>query len=198
MAEQLIIAVSREFGSGGHVIARQLAERFGLPYYDKNLLREIADERNVDVERLEKYDEHPKRQLLSRKVKGLSNSNEENIANMQFDFLRNKAEQGESFVIVGRCAETILKDYDGLISFFILADREAKIERTMERDRIGRHEAIQRMERQDRKRKDYHNYYSKKKWGDSRNYDITINSSRLGLGRTTDLLEAYIKERRKD
>lgn len=197
MSEQLIISVSREFGSGGHVIAEKLAEKFGLPLYDKNLISEIANERNLDAARLEKYDEKPKNQVFSRRVRGFSNSNQENIANMQFDFLRNKADKGESFVIVGRCAETILKPYEGLIPLFVLADMECKIARIMDIEGLSRADAINLIERQNRRRKDYHNYYCEKKWGDSRNYDLTINSSRLGIDRTADFLENYILQKRK-
>lgn len=196
MSEQLIIAVSREFGSGGHVVAEKLAERFGLPVYNRNLLREIALEKSVNAENLEKYDEVPKKYLISRRVKGYSNSPEENIANMQFDFLRKKAESGESFVVVGRCAESVLSEYPCMIPIFILGDMEWKIRRTMEVDHLSEKDAEAKILRHDRKRKEYHNYYCAGKWGDSRNYDITINSSRLGLDKTTDILENYIRERR--
>ena len=195
MSEQLIIVVSREFGSGGHLIAENLAKRFELPLYDKNILREIAVEKEVSVENLEKYDEIPKRPLFSRRVNGYSNSPEENIANMQFEYLKRKAEEGESFVVVGRCAESVLTDYSCMIPIFILVDMECKITRTMEVDHLSRKEAEARILRQDRKRKEYHNYYCTGKWGDSRNYDITINSSRLGIEKTTDILEKYIREK---
>lgn len=88
MEKQLIISIGREFGSGGHEIAEILAEKFDLKLYDKSLLQHIADERNVNVAHIEKYDEIPRNLLLSRTVRGYSNSVEENIANMQFDFLK--------------------------------------------------------------------------------------------------------------
>lgn len=78
--KQMIISVGREFGSGGHVIAEKLAKEFGLPLYDHNLLREIAGEKDFDAQLLEKYDEVPKNRLISRTVKGYSNSPSENIA----------------------------------------------------------------------------------------------------------------------
>lgn len=194
MEKQMIISVSREFGSGGHVVAHMLAEKFGLPVYDKNLLREIAGIKDVDAGNLERYDEVPRNRLFSRKVRGHSNSPEENIANMQFDYLKRKAEEGESFVVIGRCAESVLSDYDGLISIFILGDREAKIARVMDREGLTRPEAELRIYSQDKKRKEYHNYYCSVKWGDSRNYDICINSSRLGLQGTAEILENYISK----
>lgn len=195
MEKQLIISIGREFGSGGHEIAEKLAERFSLELYDKNLLQRVAEEKNVDAKDFEKYDEVPRNLLFSRTVKGLSNSMEENIANMQFDFLRKKAESGESFVVVGRCAETILREYPGFISIFILGDKKNKIERVERIYGMTAEEAEFYIYRQDRKRKDYHNYYCKGKWGDSRNYDISVNSSKLGEEITTDILAEYIIKR---
>ena len=196
MEKQLIISIGREFGSGGHEIAEKLAEKFSLKLYDKNLLQHIAEERNVDGKHLEKYDEVPRNLLFSRTVKGLSNSMEENIANMQFDYLRKKAEKGESFVVVGRCSETILKDYTGLVSIFVLGDKEHKIERVMRLYHMSAEEAEHYIFRQDRKRKGYHNYYCKGKWGDSRNYEISVNSSKLGEDATAEVLADYITKRR--
>lgn len=195
MKKQLIISVSREFGSGGHVIAERLAEEFGLPLYDNNLLQEIADKKELAAEGLEKYDEVPKNKLFSRKVKGFSNSPEENIANIQFDYMKKKAESGESFVIVGRCSEEILKDFDGLISVFILGDIPCKAKRITEKYGLGESDARAMMQKKDRKRKLYHNYYCQTKWGDSRNYDLSINSSRLGIEGTVGILKTYINER---
>lgn len=195
MKEQVIISVGREFGSAGHIIAKELAQRFEIPYYDHNLLEHVAQEKEVDHDTLKKYDERPKNKLFYRTVGGHSNSPEENVAQMQFEYLRKMAEEGKSFVIVGRCAETILKDYPGLISIFILGDQETKLQRVMERHNVSKEEAKQIMKRGDWKRKSYHNYHCKGKWGDSRNYDLSVNSSKLGIEKTTDMLERYIKER---
>ena len=188
-----IITIGRQFGSGGHVIAEELAGRFDLPLYDNNLLEHIAEEKEISHDGLKKYDEKPKNRLFSRTVRGYSNSMQENLANMQFDYLKKKAADGESFVVVGRCAETKLKDFPGLISFFILGDREKKAERVMQVYGVSKEEAIHMMEREDWERKTYHNYYCKGKWGDSRNYDFSINSSRLGIEGTIDILEGYVK-----
>lgn len=195
MEKQLIISVSREFGSGGHVIAEGLAKKFNLPLYDNNLLEEIAEKKDLAAKGLEKYDEVPKSKLLSRKVKGFSNSPEENIANIQFDYMKKLAEEGQSFVIVGRCSEEILRDRGGLISFFILGDTDCKAKRVMEKYNLDKSDAQALMQKKDRKRKLYHNYYCKTKWGDSRNYDLSINSSRLGIEKTTDILVDFINQK---
>ena len=195
MSKQFIISIGREYGSGGHAIAEDLAKRFNVPLYDSNLLEIIATEKHVDKDSLKAYDEVPRVKLFSRKVKGQSSSLEENVANMQFDYLRNKADQGESFIVVGRCSEYILKDYSCLISIFILGTKEAKIERIMRLFDLSEDDAIDKIERENFRRKMYHNYYCKGKWGDSRNYDFSINDSILGLEATADIIEDYVKKR---
>ena len=192
---QTIISVSREFGSGGHIIAEKIAKDHGLRFYDRHLLDEIANENNVQVEVLEKYDEKPRNAFLSRRVGAFSNSMEEILAEMQFDYIRKKADSGESFVIVGRCAETVLSGHSGLISIFVVGDDEAKLKRVEQVYKLNSNEAILKMKRHDKKRRQYHNRHSSFRWGDSRNYDLCINSSKLGLDRTAEALEDYIKAR---
>ena len=195
MGKQLIISVGREFGSGGHVIAEELARRFELPLYDNNLLEHIAEEKEISHESLKKYDERPKNRLFSRTVRGYSNSVQENLANMQFDYLKKKAADGESFVVVGRCSETILKGTQGLVTVFVLGDPDVKAERIQKVYGVSEEEARRMMKREDWNRKSYHNYYCKGKWGDSRNYDFSINSSKLGIEKTVDILETCIRAR---
>lgn len=201
MDQQVIISVGREYGSGGHEIAEKLAEIFSFSFYDRNILDEIANEKNVDVKRLEKYDEAPKNRLFSRSVKGFSNSPEEIVAQMQFGYIRDKAESGESFVVVGRCAETVLKNFFSdnrpglLISIFILGDENVKAQRISRIRGVSESEARAIMYRHDRKRKSYHNYYSDSKWGDSRSYDLTINANKQSFEDTVSLLKNYIEVR---
>lgn len=196
MEKQLIISVGREFGSGGHVIAEGLAKEFGLPLYDNNLLEHIAKEKNVDHEVLKKLDEKPRNVLFSRTLKGHSSSPQDHVADMQFALLKEMAQKGESFVIVGRCGEAVLKEYEVLVSIFILGDRERKMERVQRIYQLSKEEALHKMEKMDLGRKHYHNYYCEGKWGDSRNYDICMNSSRLGIEGTIQVLTEYIKTRR--
>lgn len=193
--KQVIISIGREFGSAGHEIAEALAEKYQMKLYDYHLLREIADEKNVHVAELEPYDEIPKKGFGYRTVKGYSNSPQENIAYMQFNHLKKRAAQGRSFIVVGRCAEEALKDYKGLISIFILGDMDKKIERIMRLHNVSEKKAMEMIIEQDKKRKAYHNYFCEGKWGDSRNYDFSINSSKLGVEATIELLEDYINRR---
>lgn len=192
---QVIISVGREFGSGGRVIAEELAKRFDLPIYDRHLITEIANKTGMSAEDVEKLDEAPKSRLTSRRVRGFSNSIEDNVAEMQFDFLRKKAESGESFVVVGRCSESKLRDFSCLCSLFVIGDMDIKIKRVMEIYEMTESEAKNFIEKKDKKRKRYHNYHVGLHWGDSRLYDLTVNSSRLGIEKTIDFLESYIKAR---
>ena len=94
---QLIIAVSREFGSGGHAVAQLLSEKYNIPLYDSNLLEDIADQKNLDAQALGKYDEKSKASFFTRSVRGFSTSPEENLAWMQFKYLKGMADEGKSF-----------------------------------------------------------------------------------------------------
>lgn len=195
MGKQLIITVGREFGSGGHIIAVKLAEHFGIQLLDSNILAEVAKKSNASEECLKKYDESARNLFFSRTVNGFSNSPEEIIAQMQFDYIKQKSDAGESFVVIGRCADYILRENPALVRVFVLGDTEAKIKRTAEREGISEEKAKIRMEQADKRRKYFHNTHSENKWGDSRSYDITVNSSKLGLDSTVELLIKYIELR---
>lgn len=195
MEGQFILALGREFGSGGHEIANSLAGRFHVKVYERNMLDHIAESWGMDAEKLRRYDETPKKWGLSRTVKGFSNAPEDSVAEMQFQYLREKAEAGESFIVVGRCAEEVLQDFSVMISAFVRADLDFKLKRTMARADITEEEAMTLINRKDRLRKNYHDQYCKGKWGHAAYYDIVINSAKLGIVKTADLLEQYIRAR---
>lgn len=198
MERQIIISIGREFGSGGHAIAEIIAKDLGINMYDRNMLDEIAREKGIDVDSLHRFDEKPRNPFLSRSVRGYSSSMEENLAQLQFEFIKGKAASGESFVIVGRCAEHVLKDSDSVISIFVLGDKQEKIARVKAKYDLDREEALTKMTRHDKKRKAYHNSYSDSKWGDSRGYDMCVNSSRLGVEGTAKFIESYIEFRKNN
>lgn len=195
MAKQTIIAISREFGSEGHEIARIIAEDLGLKLYDRSMLDEMADNMGIKVEVLEKHDEKPRNFFLTRTVGKYTNSMEEIVADMQFDFIKEKAESGESFVIVGRCADSVLRGMEGLITIFLIGTKEAKVKHVMDKFDLSESEALIKMARHDKKRSQYHNRHSDGRWGDSRFYDLCINSSLLGIQGTVSILEDYIRAR---
>lgn len=190
--KQLIIAISREFGSGGRAIADLLGEKLQMPVYEKNLLQNLGIRAQKDVEDLYYRDESPRWKLTSRTVRGLTNSNEEALAAMEFDFLREMAEDGKSFIILGHCAEEVLREFDCLVTVFISADEEFKLDRIMKESDINREQAIKKMKRHNWKRKNYHNSYCSYKWGDSRNYMMCLKSNELGIEKTAQFIEDYI------
>lgn len=115
---------------------------------------------------------------------------------LQFDYLRKKAKAGDSFVVVGRCSEHVLKEYNCMISMFILGDKQKKLERIMALYHLEESAAQKFILEKDMKRKRYHNSYCEGKWGDSRNYDISVNSSRLGVEETVEVLVDFIDRNR--
>lgn len=196
MEKQIIIAIGREFGSGGHEIGEKLAAKLDIPLFDRNLLDEFADENDLNAEELQKYDEVPRNKWFSRKVRGHTSSPAENVANIQFALLKSKAFDDDSFVVVGRCAEEVLKDFDSLVSIFIRSDADVKIKHVMEKYNLSEKDAKKKMERHDKRRKAYHDYFCKEtKWGSSKTYDLCINSAKLGIDGTVEFLYDYIKLR---
>ena len=191
----MIITIGREYGSGGHAIGEMLAEKLGIGFYDAEIIQHLSEKKGIKKETLSKYDEKPSPVLMNRSVRGYSTSLEEAVAEMQFKMIRKIAASGESFVLIGRCGETVLSKYDCLIRLFVLGDMDSRITRIMKRKRVSRKEAQKLIKTTDKRRKAYHNYYSDGKWGDSRTYDLTINSSRLGVEGTAEFLEEYIRRR---
>ena len=196
MDKQFIVAIGREFGSGGHEIGKQLAAKLGVNFYDRNLLDHMWDGLDIDADEFEKYDEKSKTPFLTRRVRGHSSSIEDNLAHLQFEFIKEKANSGESFVIVGRCAEAVLRNHPGLISVFIMADEPFKLKRIEEKFDLSPRKAENKMIRHDYNRKKYHNTYSQYKWGDSRGYDICMNSARHDIEGTVESLYRYVQDRR--
>ena len=193
MGNQIIISISREYGSEGRTNAEQIVKDMGLLFYDRNMLDEIAKEKGFDPAAFAGVDEKPRNKLLSRRVKGYSNATEDNLAQMQFEFLRKKAASGESFVVLGRCSETILKEYDSLVSIFVTGNKDRKLKHVMEKFSLSETAAAAKIAKHDAYRRRYHNHYSDFKWGDSRNYDVCINSSRIGVEGTAKLLEEFVE-----
>ena len=196
MDKQLIIALGREVGSGGHEIAEKLAKYYNIPLIDKNIIEEIANKKNVDATDLREVEKNFMFPLVNRNVRGFSSSIQENVYLLQFEHLQEKAKAGESFLIVGRCGEDILKEYDALVSIFVLGDKEVKRARIMERYGKNEFMAERMMREKDTERKRYHNSFCEGKWGDSRSYDISVNSSVLGIEGTAELLIDFIDRKR--
>lgn len=193
MKNQILITIGREFGSGGHEIGENVAKKLGIGFYDYVMLDELASTLKIDKKVIEKYDERKKVPFLSRTVRNYSNSLEDMVFELQKNYILKKADAGESFVLVGRCGEMILKDRPGHISIFILGDMEEKITRVEKKYDLSKEDAYKKMIRHDRKRKKYHNHRCQSKWGESKTYDICINSSSISVDNTVDWIVYCVK-----
>ena len=198
MAKQFIISIGREYGSGGRVIAEHLAKTLNVKFYDKNIIEHIAQEKKLNLDQLKKYDEKARNIWLSRSVDVLSNSPEDNIAQMQFDFLKERSQSGESFVVLGRCASYILRDFDCLIKVFVTSDMHHKMERIASIEHLDPVMVEDMIIKNNKKRKAYHNFYSKEKWGDSRYYDLIISTSKIGIDGACDVVLDYVNKITED
>ena len=194
MGKQVIVAIGREYGSAGHFIAEKLAEKLGVELYDKKFIEGACEEIGYSREVMQKYDEQPSKIFISRKIGSYTNSIEEIVQEKVADFIRARAESGESFVVVGRCSDQILRDNPNAVRVFVMGDREEKIHRIMELYSLTREKAAERIDAEDKRRRRYHNAYSDYKWGDSRGYHLCVNSSLVGIDATVEMLEFYVKK----
>ncbi|MDW2799526.1 cytidylate kinase-like family protein [Clostridium boliviensis] len=207
MSENLVIAIGRQCGSSGKIIGEKLAKALGIKCYDKELLALAAKNSGLCEELFQSHDEKPTNSFLYSLVMdtysvGLSSSGymdmpiNHKIFLAQFDTIKKLAEE-ESCVIVGRCADYALADNPNLVSVFITADDKDKIQSLKDLYQIDDAKAKEIMVKTDKKRSSYYNYYSNKKWGDVRSYDLCINRSAIGADGTVDLILKYVDVKMK-
>lgn len=214
MDKQYVIVIGRKFGSGGREIGVKLAEKLGIPLYDKTILGMVAEEQDISDERLRAMDEylnaHRFKNVGLQLKKALYNPanlfethpegilDREKVFEWQADVIRRLAEAGPC-IIIGRCADDILKDHPNRISLFItapLAVREERIKRLypdIPKEKFQTHR--QYINQMDRLRSHYYNYHTGKDWSSIANYDLVLDSSKLGIDGTAEMLAGYIKRR---
>ena len=200
----MIITFARGFGSGGKTIAKMLAEELGVNCYGRNIVRLASDESGISEDLFAQADEKRKYSLLkfapSKHDKALSppESNDfvsnDNLFKFQANVIKNLA-QNESAVIIGRCADYVLKDYDNLISVFIHADLETSVNNVVDMYGVPEHEAKKLIEKNNKSRSEYYKYYTGQNWENAKNYDLCLDSSNLGYEKCVDIIKAYIKVR---
>lgn len=201
-----IITIGRQFGSGGREIGEKLAAHFGIKYYDKELLTRASKESGFCEEMMHSHDERPTSSFLYNLVMDTYSFgyNSASFVDMpishkiflaQFDTIKKIADEGPC-VIVGRCADYALSEYKNCLHIFIHADEQSKIKFIMNKypDVTTEQKARDMMIKKDKQRQSYYNYYSSKKWGRADTYDLTINSSRLGIDGTVNLLVQYVED----
>ena len=201
--ERIIICVGRQLGSGGRIIAKQLAEDFGCKLYDKELLNLAAKESGFSERFFEQNDEqkgflkslfHMHAPHISDTSFYKSNFSQESLFQFQSDAIKKAAEEG-SCVFVGRCADYVLREQKNVVNIFITANLSERIKAVMERHDCNAEEARKIINHKENARASYYNYYTGKKWGNAESYDFCINTSLLGLKRTEELVRDYVKQR---
>lgn len=196
MKKNLVITVGREFGSGGRAIGRLLAEMFGIAYYDRELITEAARLSGLSSEFFEKRDEKTPGSLRFALSTGFGFStgfSSETLFQIQSDTIREVASK-EPCVIVGRCADYVLRDNPNCFNVFISASIADRIRNIRERDASVEHKNIEELlEKMDKTRAAYYNFYTDKQWGYSTSYDLCINSSVLGMEGSAAFIKNFIE-----
>ena len=193
-----VITISREFGSGGRLIGRRLAERMGVPYYDRQILNRIAEESGFSREMMENAERKAKHGFMYSLSSAFgagetgpdSLSLNERFFLAQFDTIREVAEEG-SCVIVGRCADYILRGYPEVTNVFIYAEEGDKIKRAVEEYGVPENEVKKLMHDADKARANYYNYHTGRKWGNPVNYNLCLDSGYLSVDDIVDLILFY-------
>lgn len=203
MNNNLVITIGRQYGSGGRQIGQQLAADLGIKCYDKEILAVAAKESGLCHELFETHDEKPTNSFLYSLVMdtysmGYTSSGfvdmpiNHKVFLAQFDSIKKLAEQ-ESCIIVGRCADYALEEFPGAVNVFIHAKLEARIKRIMRIYELSEDKAKDVILKTDKKRASYYNYYSSKKWGDAKSYNLSIDSSIVGIDGAVEMIKDFIE-----
>lgn len=205
MDKKRVITIARQYGSGGRTIGEMLAKELGIHYYDRELLKLASDDSGINESLFAKADEKLKNTSLFRIAKKVYGgelippesddfTSSDNLFNYQAKIIRELSEE-ESCVIIGRCADYVLKDCDHVLSVFIHAPEEFCIEQAGKKLSMSRRELEKFIAKTDKYRADYYKYHTGREWTDARNYDLCLNSSKLGYERCVQEIIAYMKVR---
>ena len=204
MDNKIILTIGRQFGSGGREVGQKLAKELGIGYYDKELMALAAKESGLSEEFFEKADEKASSGLAYAFTMGYSYMglfppyadvlSNDRLFLYQSDTIRNLAEKG-SCVIVGRCADYILREHPRCANVFISATKEDRIARLCQMHRIDEEAAEEMIEKADKRRSEYYNYYSYKTWGAAATYHLCVDSSSLGIEETVRFVEEFVAKK---
>lgn len=208
MDKKYTITIARQFGSGGREIGKALADSLGIPCYDKELISIAAKESGMDAEVFNNVDERATNSLLYSLSMGLysfgnsfSNNGDlpvnDRLYILQHQIIKKLAEEGPC-VIVGRCADYVLKDRDDTLSVFIHADMEYRKKRAIEIHGVAKNRAEQIVNKTDKVRANYYSFYSGQKWGYAQNYDLCLDSSKLSTDKIVKIIKAYMEIKNED
>ena len=202
-----IITIGRQLGSGGRTIGKKLAERLGIAYYDRELINLASKESGICGEFFEKADEKTSGGLLKAFAMGFSMNSaifqnndylsNESLFQIQSDVIRKVAAEG-SCVLVGRCADYILRDESNCLNVFVTARMEDRIKRVLEyNNELKENEVEEFINKEDKSRSAYYNYYTDKVWGAAASYDLCVNSSYYGIKATVDYILTFLENNTK-
>ena len=199
MGKYNIITIGREYGSGGREVGLKLSERLGIPLYDKEILDEASKQSGYTRELFEKHDEKHTNSLLYSLAMGTAGYGAGyqrplilDIYLAQFDTIKKFASEGPG-IFIGRCSDYVLSDFPGAFHVFISSDMENRVSRIMEKMKVGEKKAKEIIIKADKDRSSYYNYYSNHIWGDSRHYDLCLNTGKFGIDGAVDIIESCVK-----
>lgn len=197
-----VITIARGFGSGGKTIGKLLAKRLDIEYYDSDLIKLASEESGINIELFGKSDERVKTSLFKRynpsydsKILPPDNDgyvSSDNLFNIQAKIIRDLAEK-QSCIIIGRCADNILRDNENVIRLFFYADEETSIKNVVDMYGVSPKVARAKIDSIDKARASYYKYYTGKEWDDVSNYDLCINTTKLGFEKSVDAVVAYMR-----
>ena len=197
------ICITRTCGSGGTTIAKKLADAYGIDLYDRKLLRLASEDSGISEAMFAQADEDVKNSLLYKVSRKVYNGelippesgnfvSDQNLFNYQAKVLKELSER-ESYVVVGRCADYALSDFEDSISVFIHADLDKRIRRIARKFELTDSAAKDRIQKTDKRRASYYNYYTSKKWGDASSYNLSLDSGELGIDGCVQLIKAAVE-----
>lgn len=204
--DNIVITIARQYGSGGKTIGKMVAEELGIPFYSRDILRLASEESGISESLFGEADERIKKSALFRITRSIYEDGEvippdsddfvstKNLFNYQAKIIKKLAET-ESCVIVGRCADYVLRDYPNVMSVFVHADEEFCLERALERNSMTVREMEKFIAKTDKYRGDYYKYYTGRDWNDARNYDLCLDCGKLGFEKCMEAILAYKKVR---
>ena len=191
--KHIVITISREYGSGGRYVGKLIADKLGIKLYDKEFITKVAEETGLSEEYIEKNEQ--KRNILDTLNNGyyVGLNNADELFIKESELIKQVADK-ESCVIIGRCANFILKDRKNVINVFVYSDMQDKIKRATEIYGLNKEKAEKEIKRIDKLRANHYKYYTEKEWNNHSNYDICINSDTLGVNKSAELICQIVKE----
>lgn len=192
----MIITIGRQFGSGGKEIGEKVAERLGYAFYDKEIVTMAAEESGFSASAMQHYDEKPSGSLIySLYMTGAATSDNlplnQQLAFAQFNIIR-KVAQADKCVIVGRCADYVLREKKNLLTVFLHAPMEYRVGRVMRENSIDSPQLAEKtIKKQDKARADYYNFFTHKKWGDAASAMLSVDTSTLSPDGVAEVIAGY-------